>query len=142
MFMRVQVRTTASPTFPGGAFPGTRDATNQSKILIVQDPKFFEVPRPALTLYGTTPAIASAVPGLPPPPESMIVGVPAFADAMVITNHGPGVLYFAASRDQPLMQVDTQTSISHASGMKDELVFVSTANVPFSVILSSVTGQR
>lgn len=142
IFMRIQVRTTANPTFPGGAFPGTANAIDQSKILIVQDPRFFEVPRPALTLHGTTPAIAAAVPGLPAPPESLIFGVPAFADAMVISNHGGDPLYFAASPDQPLMQIDAGTSISHASGMKDELVFVSTANVPFSVIISSVTGMR
>jgi hypothetical protein len=143
IFMRIQVRTTANPVFPGGAFPGTANATDQSKILIVQDPRFFEVPRPALTLHGTTPAIAGAVPGLPAPPESLIFGVPAFADAMVITNHDvANPLYFAASPDQPLMQIDPSTSISHASGMKDELVFVSTANVAFSVIISSVTGMR
>jgi len=142
-FMRVQVRTTAAPAFPGDPFPGTFTALNQSKILIIQDPRFFEVPRPALSLYGTAPALAGAVPGLPAPPEAMVFGVPAFADAMVITNHDAALpLYFAVAIDQPLMQIDPQTSISHASGMKDELVICSTGNPNFSMLMSTVTGTR
>jgi len=142
-FMRVQVRTTAAPAFPGGAFPGTFTALDQSKIIIIQDPRYFEVPRPALSLYGTAPALAGAVPGLPAPPGAMIFGVPAFADAMVITNHDAALpLYFAVAIDQPLMQIDPQTSISHASGMKDELVICSTGNPNFSMLMSTVTGMR
>jgi hypothetical protein len=138
-FVRTQVRTVASP-----AFPGTADNTNQSIINIVQDPTFFSVPRPALTLYGTAPNLATAVPGLPTPPEAMVFGVPAFADAMVITNHDAALpLYFAASLEQPLMQIDPMTTISHASGMKDEMVFCSTGGNPnFSVLISTVTGMR
>jgi hypothetical protein len=138
-FMRTQVRTVASPTFPV-----TADNTNQSIINIVQDPTFFSVPRPALTLYGTAPNLATAVPGLPTPPEAMVFGVPAFADAMVITNHDAALpLYFAASLEQPLMQIDPMTTISHASGMKDEMVFCSTGGNPnFSVLISTVTGMR
>lgn len=143
-FMRIQVRTVAAPTFPGGAFPGTADATDQSKIIIMQDPRFFEVPRPALSLYGTAPSLATAVPGLPAPPEALIFGVPAFADAMVITNHDAALpLYFASAIDQPLMQIDPMTSITHASGMKDELVICSTGGNPnFSMLISTVTGMR
>jgi hypothetical protein len=137
-FVRTQVRTVASP-----AFPGTADNTNQSIINIVQDPTFFSVPRPALTLYGTAPGIA-AVPGLPAPPGAVIFGVPAFADAMVITNHGGDPLYFAAAIEQPLMQIDAGTSISHASGMKDEMVICAGAgtNPNFSILISTVTGMR
>jgi hypothetical protein len=73
----------------------------------------------------------------------MIFGVPAFADAMVITNHDAALpLYFAVAIDQPLMQIDPQTSISHASGMKDELVICSTGNPNFSMLMSTVTGMR
>ena len=138
-FVRTQVRTAASPAFPIGA-----DNTNQSIIDVVQDPNFFSVPRPALTLYGTAPDNA-AVPGLPAPPQAMAFGVPAFADAMVITNHDGGApLFFAAALDQPLMQIDPGTSISHASGMKDEIVICAGAgtNPEFSVLLSTVTGMR
>jgi len=136
-FVRTQIRTVASPTFPVGA-----DNTNQSIISIVQDPEFFSVPRPALTLYGTAPAIG-AVPGLPAPPQAMVFGVPAFADAMVVTNHGAAPLYFGAALDQPLMQIDAGTNISHASGMKDEIVICAAgANPQFSVLLSTVTGMR
>jgi hypothetical protein len=142
-FMRIQIRTAAAPVFPGGAFPGTFTALDQSKIIIIQDPRYFEVPRPALSLYGTAPALAGAVPGLPAPPEAMVFGVPAFADAMVITNHDAALpLYFAVAIDQPLMQIDPQTSISHASGMKDELVICSTGNPNFSMLMSTVTGMR
>ena len=137
-FARVQVRTVAAPVYPAGA-----DPTNQSDILIIQDPTFFSVPRPALTLYGTAPDIG-AVPGLPAPPEALIFHVPAFADAMVITNHDAAApLFFAVGAEQPLMQVDPATSISHSSGMKDELVLAADgANPNFSIMISTVTGTR
>jgi hypothetical protein len=138
-FVRTQIRTVASPAFPIGA-----DNTNQSIILIVQDPEFFSVPRPALTLHGRAPNLAGATPGLPAPPQAMVFGVPAFADAMVITNHDAVFpLFFAAALDQPLIQVDPLTSISHASGMKDEMVICSTGGNPdFSMLVSTVTGMR
>jgi len=137
-FVRTQVRTAAAP-----AFPVTADNINQSVITIVQDPDYFAVPRPALSLYGTAPDIG-AVPGLPAPPEAMVFGVPAFADAILITNHDAAApLFFAASLEQPLLQVDAQTTISHASGMKDELVFAANgANPNFSILVSTVTGMR
>jgi hypothetical protein len=136
-FMRVQVRTVASPTFPG-----VTNNLNQSAILIVNDPGFFTVPRPALTLYGTAPSVG-AVPGLPPPPESLVFHVPAFADAMVVTNHGTGTLYLSVGRSLPMMQINEGSSISHSSGMKDELVLAASgANPSFSILLSTVTGQR
>jgi len=141
-FLRVQVRTTANPTFPGGAFPGTANATDQSRIVIMQDPRFYETPRPALTLYGTTPALATAVPGLPAPPEAMVLSVPGFADNMVITNHGLSPMYFASTLSQPLMQIDPGISIYHGGGMKDELVLCSTANVNFSLILATVSSAH
>jgi hypothetical protein len=140
-FVRTQVRTVASPTFPGGA----ADNINQSIILIVQGPEYFSVPRPALSLYATAPAVTGATPGLPAPPEALVFGVPAFADAIVITNHHATLeLFFAASLEQPLMQIDPGTSISHASGMKDELVFAAApgGNPTFSVLISTVTGMR
>ena len=137
--MRTQVRTAAAPVFPV-----TADNINQSIITIVQGPDYFSVPRPALSLYGTAPSLATAVPGLPAPPEAMVFGVPAFADAIVITNHDALLpLYFAASLEQPLMQIDAATSISHASGMKDEIVVCSTGGNPnFSILISTVTGMR
>jgi len=151
-FLRVQVSTVATAAaagsipagFPGGVFPGVATATNQSKILIMRDPDFQSVPRPALSLYGTAPDLATAVPGLPAPPEALVFGVPAFADAIVITNHDAALpLYFAVAEDQPLIQIDPQTSISHASGMKDDLVICSTGGNPnFSLLISTVTGLR
>lgn len=145
-FMRVQVATAPSGGFPlgfpGGAFPGTADATDQSDILIVQDPSFFTVPRPAITLYGTAPAIGATA-GLPAPPEAMIFHVPAFADAMVLTNLGAASLFVAVGRHQPLMELSAGQSISHTSGMKDEYVIAADAGNPtFSLIVSTVAGQR
>lgn len=145
-FLRVQVAT--APTggwplgFPGGAFPGTATTANQSDILIVRTPDFFAVPRPALTLYGTAPDVGAS-PGLPPPPESMVFHVPAFADAMVITNHGAAPLYYAVGRGLPMAEVAAGAQISHASGMKDELIIAADgANPTFSVLVSIVTGTR
>jgi len=151
-FLRVQVSTVATAAlagsvqagYPGGVFPGTATDADQSKILIMRDPDFQSVPRPALSLYGTAPDLGGAVPGLPAPPGAMIFGVPAFADAIVITNHDPAVpLYFAVAEDQPLIQIDPSTSISHASGMKDDLVLCATGGNPnFSLLISTVTGLR
>lgn len=151
-FLRTQVSTVATAAaagsvpagYPGGAFPGTASATDQSKILIMRDPAFQSVPRPALSVYGTAPNLATALPGLPAPPEAMVFGVPAFADAIVITNHDAALpLYFAVSEEQPLIQIDPQTSISHASGMKDDLVLCSVGGNPnFSLLISTVTGLR
>jgi hypothetical protein len=151
-FLRVQLSTVATAAaagsvpagFPGGVFPGTASATDQSKILIMPDPAFQSVPRPALSLYGTAPSLAGAVPGLPAPPQALVFGVPAFADAIVITNHDAALpLFFAVSEDQPLIQIDPQASISHASGMKDDLVLCSTGGNPnFSLLISTVTGLR
>jgi hypothetical protein len=145
-FVRVQVATL--PTggyplgFPGGAFPGTFTASDQSDILIVRTPAFNSVPRPALTLYGTAPDVG-ALPGLPPPPESMVFHVPAFADALVITNLGAADLYYAVGLGLPMAVVPAGTTISHSSGMKDELVLAANgANPNFSILISTVTGQR
>lgn len=149
-YLRTQVSTVSTAAaagsvqagFPGGVFPGTASAADQSDILIMQDPTFFSVPRPALTLYGTAPDVG-AVPGLPAPAEAMRFHVPAFADAMVITNHGGAPLFFAVGADQSLAQVDPGTSFSHASGMKDELVLAADgANPNFSIVVSTVTGTR
>lgn len=145
-FVRVQVATAASGGFPlgfpGGAFPGTFTASNQSDILIVRTPDFFSVPRPALTLYGTAPDVG-AVAGSPPPPESLVFHVPSFADAMVITNHGAGSLFYAVGQGLPMALLAAGASISHASGMKDELVIAANgANPNFSILISTVTGTR
>jgi hypothetical protein len=137
-YVRTQVRTVASPTFPV-----TADNLNQSDILVVRPPGFMVVPRPAMTLYGTAPDLATAAPGLPAPQEALVVHVPNFGDAMVLTNHGPGVLYYSVGYNYPLIRLDAGQSISHASGMKDELVFCSNGSNPsFSLLLSTVTGIR
>jgi len=151
-FLRVQVSTVSTAAaagsvpagFPGGVFPGTADNTNQSKIVIIRDPDFRVVPRPALSLYGTAPDLATAAPGLPAPPEALVFGVPAFADAIVITNHDAATpLLFSVAEDQPLMQIDPERSITHASGMKDDLVFCASGGNPnFSLLISTVTGLR
>jgi len=149
-FLRFQVSTVATAAaagsvqagYPGGVFPGTASATDQSDILVMQTPDFFSVPRPALTLYGTAPDVG-AVPGLPAPLESMSFHVPAFADAMVITNHGAAPLFFSVGQGLPMMQVDPGASISHSSGMKDEISLAADgANPNFSILISTVTGQR
>lgn len=137
-FVRTQVRTQAAP-----AFPATADNLNQSDILIVRTPGFLTVPRPALTLYGTAPALATAVPGLPAPEEAMIFHVPSFGDALVLTNHGPGQLFYSVGYNLPLARLDAGQTLSHSSGMKDELVVCSDSGNPeFSVLISTVTGLR
>lgn len=150
-FLRFQVSTVATAAaagsvpagYPGGVFPGTAGPLNQSSILIMQNPDFFSVPRPALSLYGTAPDVG-ATPGLPAPPASLSFHVPAFADAMIITNHdAASPLYFSVGEGVPMMQVDAGTSISHSSGMKDEIsIAASGANPNFSILISTVTGQR
>jgi len=137
-FLRVQVRPV------GGPFPGAATNFNQSSICIMADPEFFTVPRPALTLGGTAPDLAGVKLGLPPPPEAMFFHMPAYGDAMVVTNlSGAAPLFIAMGRHQPLAQIPPNTSISHASGMKDEIAICATgANPQFSIFLSVVSGQR
>ncbi len=137
-FLRVQVRT------PGFDFPATVDNLNQSAICILADPAFFSVPRPALTLGGTAPNLAGAVLGLPPPPEAMLFHVPAFGDAIVIVNLDAALpLFVATGRYQPLAQVPPNQSITHASGMKDEIAICANGGNPeFAIFLSVVSGAR
>jgi len=137
-FLRTQVRT------PGAAFPGTADNFNQSAICLMANPDFFTVPRPALTLGGTAPSLAGVVLGMPPPPESMVFHVPAYGDAMVVTNlSGAAPLFISMGRNLPLAQIAPNSSITHASGMKDEIAICgSGANPTFAIFLSLVSGQR
>lgn len=138
LFVRTQVRTQASP-----AFPGTVNNLNQSDILIVRTPTFLSVPRPALTLFGTAPDLATAAAGLPAPEEAMTFHVPSFADAMVLTNQGGTDLLYSVGYNLPLAVLPAGQSISHASGMKDELVVCASGGNPdFSVLMSTVTGIR
>jgi len=137
-FVRTQVRTQASP-----AFPAVANNLNQSDILIIRTPTFQSVPRPALTLYGTAPNLPTAVPGLPAPQEAMTFHVPNFGDAMLLTNHGPGQLFYAMGYNIPLARLDANQTISHSSGMKDEIVLCAPASNPnFSLLISTVTGVR
>lgn len=137
-YVRTQVRTTASP-----AFPGTADNLNQSDILIVRTPTFQSVPRPALTLYGTAPNLAAAAPGLSAPEEALTFHVPSFADAMVLTNHGGGDLLYSVGYNLPLALLAAGEQVSLASGMKDELTLCSAGSNPnFSALMSTVTGIR
>ena len=141
IFMRIQVRTTANPVFPGGAFPGTFTAANQSNILIIQNPGFFSVPSPALTVYGTAPLIATALPGLPPPPEAMVFHVPGSGEGVVVTNHGTDPLLLAVGNSQPMMIVAAGDSIYPTGGMGDQLIVCSAAGNPdFSMFIATVNG--
>jgi hypothetical protein len=143
IFMRVQIRTTASPTFPGGAFPGTFTAANQSDILVVQTPDFFSAPSPALTLYGTAPGLATAVLGLPAPPESMVIHVPASGWDVVVINHDlVNPLYLSLGNGLPLIQVDPATSIYPSGGVGDTISLCAAVgtNPNFSLLVNSITG--
>lgn len=145
-FLRVQVTTASTGGyplgFPGGAFPGTTSIFDESDILVMQNPGFFSVPRPALTLAGTAPDVG-AVGGLPAPAESLRFHVPAFADAMVITNLGPGTLFFSVGAGLPMIPISAGSTLSHSSGMKDEITLAGSGSNPqYSVLVSTVTGSR
>jgi hypothetical protein len=145
-YMRVQVSTVATAAAGGsvpGGFPLTANNTNQSKILVMRNPTFRTVPRPALSVGGTAPASAAAVLGGPPPPESLVLSFPAFADGMVISNlDAVTPLFFATGQGQGLFQVAPSQSISLTTGMKEDLYIVSTGNPEFSLVTSTVTGLR
>lgn len=140
-FMRFQVRTAASPAFPVAA-----DNTNQSVILVVQDPTFLGVPRPSLTLSGIAPTLGTAAAGLPAPTGALVFRVPGFAESIVIINHeaiGGDPLLFASGLSQPLAQIDGGSSIMHGGGMKDEFVFcAATGNPAFSVLITTFGAAR
>lgn len=136
-FLRVQVKP------QGGPFPVTATNLNQSSICIMADPELFTVPRPAITLGGTAPNLA-AVLGLPPPPQALFFHVPAYGDAMVVSNlDAAAPLFISMGRHQPLAQIAPNSSVTHASGMKDEIAICANgANPKFAIFLSLVSGQR
>lgn len=145
-YVRTQVSTVATAAAGGSVpagFPAVTNNGNQSKILIMRNPTFRTVPRPALSLGGTAPASATAVLGGPPPPESMVMSFPAFADGMVLTNLDPAVpLFFATGAGQGLFEIAPLQSISLTTGMKEDLYVVSSGNPSFSLVTSTVTGLR
>jgi hypothetical protein len=128
----------------GGSFPAVApDQNNQGPILIIPPPGFFSVPRPVLTIYGTSPQIVGALAGQLPPLGSMAFHVPAHGDALVLTNNGPGVLLVAFGEGLPLIPIAVNQPISFTSGMKDVFYVVSAGGNPtFSIMLSIVSGTR
>ena len=136
-FLRVQVRT------PGSPFPGSVNNLNQSSICIMADPELYTVPRPAITLGGTAPDLADAALGLPPPSEALFFHVPVYGDAMVVVNLDAATpLFVSMGRHQPLAQVSPSSSITHASGLKDEIAICANGGNPkFAIFLSLVAGQ-
>jgi hypothetical protein len=138
-FMRVQVRTRAAPTFPVAA-----DNTNQSFILIVQDPMLSSVPHPTLTLSGLAPTVGTAAPGLPAPAGALVFRVPGYGEAIWITNHDEAnALFFATGASQPLAQLDGGQAIMHQGGMRDELVICAATGTPaFSILMTVAASAR
>ena len=140
-FMRVQVRTSASP-----AFPGAVNNDNQSVILIVQDTIFSSVSRPSITLSGVAPTLASASAGLPAPAQALVFRVPGFGESLTITNHeaaGGNPLFFATGFSQPLMRLDPGVAIMHQGGMRDEMVICAAVGNPaFSILMTCVVNAR
>lgn len=135
-FLRVQ-------TMPvGGAFPA--GVANQGPILILQSPEYAVVPRPALTLSGTAPTVATAAAGSIPPDGCMEFRVPMYGDSLIFINHdAASPILLSTGRDIPFMQIDPETQISHTSGMKDTYVIAAPAGNPdFSIMISSVQGAR
>lgn len=137
-FVRVQVRTAASPTFPVLV-----DNTTQSEILVVQDATFFTTPSPNLSLSGVAPNLAAAAIGLPAPPGALVFHLPAYGSHMILTNlaaaGGTPILY-SLGRGQPLVQINPQVTIFPAR-VEDELVVCANGGNPaFSVLFSIVTG--
>jgi hypothetical protein len=137
-FLRVQTRA------PGATFPLPAVLTGQGPILILQTPGWWNVPRPALTLSGTAPDIATAGLGVQPPSDSMEFRVPGYGDSLVFTNHDIGnPVYLSMGRGIPMMEVAPGQSFSHTSGEKDSLLIAANgANPTFSVLISTVGGAR
>lgn len=136
-FLRVQLRTRAAPAFPVAA-----DNTNQSVILVVQDPQLSSVSHPTLTLGSTAPTLGTAVLGLPAPTGALAFRVPGYGESLTITNHDEtNPLFFATGFSQPLAQIDPQMAIMHQGGMRDELVFCAAAGTPLFSVLTTVAVQ-
>ncbi len=134
-FLRIQSR------LPNTVFAGTE---TEGPILILQNPGWFSVPRPALTLSGTAPNLATAAAGGLPPAETLEFRVPAYGDSLIFTNHSTtDAIFLSVGPGIPFMQVDPLQTLSHTSGMKDALLIAASgANPTFSVMISTVAGQR
>jgi hypothetical protein len=145
-FARVQVATDATGGFPlgfpGGAFPGT--LASQGPIVVLQNPGWFSTPRPAVSLSGTAPNIATAVAGGIPPADSMHFRVPAYGDSLVFINHSTtDPIFLSMGPGIPFMQIDPSSQFSHTSGQKDSLLIAANgANPTFSALISTVAGAR
>jgi len=136
-YLRVQTRT------PGGAFPAL--GTADGPILLLQPPGFSSVPRPAVTLSGTAPDLATAAAGSTPPiTGAMRIRVPQYGDSLVFTNHDEALpIFLSTGMDMPFMRIDPSQSISHTSGMKDSYVIAANGGNPtFSMLIATVNGQR
>ena len=102
------------------------------------------MPRPALTLSGTAPNIATAAAGSIPPADAMEIRVPAYGDSLVFINHSAtDPIFLSMGPGIPFMQVDPSSNFSHTSGQKDSiLIAASGANPTFSALISTVAGAR
>lgn len=101
------------------------------------------VGRPALSLYGTAPVIATAVPGRVAPTQAMHLKFPAHADSILLKNHGGGDLLVSVGEGLPLLRVEAGDTLNHTSGMSDNLFICSAAgNHEFSLLVGAVMTAR
>lgn len=109
----------------------------QGPILIVQTADFFNLPKPALTLYGTAPNNA-AVAGAHLPAGYMHFHLPAVSRSFTIRNlDGANPLFISLAPGMPAVKVLTWTEISVPDGMTDQfLIGAANNNVNFTVSCS------
>ncbi len=101
------------------------------------------VGRPALSLYGTAPVIATAAPGAPAPTQAMHLKFPAHADSILLKNHGGGDLLVSVGTGLPMLRVEAGETVNHNSGMSDNLFVCSaTGNYNFSLLVGAVLTAR
>ena len=130
-FLRTQVMTTASPTFP------VPDPTNMSDIRILVTPTFNSFASPQITMGGNVPDIATAQFGFPPPSGVMTIRMPISASGLNLVNHGPGDLLYTLDPGLPLIQLDEGQTLSITTGLKDVLMLCAVGSNPkFSANLS------
>ena len=139
-----------SPNYPSNqetaflrAVPLGLTPTGQGPISVHPPFGWTSVARPALTLYGTAPNLAAAAPGMAAPVESMHLKFPAYADSLLVKNHGPGDLLLSVGVGLPMIRIEAGDTLSHNSGMSDNLFLCSAGSNPeFSLLVGSVMSSR
>ena len=114
----------------------------QGPIMVVPPPSFYDTPRPAMTVVGTAPNIASLTTGLPPV-GALHFTVPRFSDNIRVRNTSLSNLYLAFDAGQPEMLLPAgQSEVFYDASVSDVFVHGVGATPSFEFRFALVNGVK